>query len=84
MVSRAHTFCIHVVTTCALSREGRWVKPKLGSLTNNGQSGSSDQRRICRNQTLVDPGVIQGRELDLKLPIVWLFVEYLVTKKTGV
>jgi len=56
----------------------------LIQFTNDSESGSPDQRRICWDKTFVNSGIVQIGKLNLKFPIVGLFVKYLQSSVTNV
>ena len=45
--------------------------------TYNSDIGVLDERGVCGDLALIQPLVAALRELDLKLPVVWLLVDYL-------
>ena len=52
--------------------------------TDDGESGSPNQWRICGNETFENSGIVEIGKLNLKFPIVWLFVKYLESRVTAV
>ena len=73
------------VGTQKVSKLQAWYSPTtmiskvfwMRVFTYNSDIGVLDERGVCGDLALIQPLVAALRELDLKLPVVWLLVDYL-------